>query len=570
MYDGNTIPSLVHFTWYGEQQTNEFRFHHLISVLAIYKVVRPERIYFWFDVPPEGVYFKQLREKVPEVVLIHRKEIFGQTGSSKYIKDIIRLEVLLEYGGIHCEMDAIGLRSLDALLRYGAVLLSDSAGRLYSGVVLASRWARFLKVWYNQYKTYADQQRLVHADDVISGLVAADPQLVHVEQKVLVTLDRTDGKRSYGNGDSYDWRTNTYFIHLLLSQQEADLNPTRIKTLNTTVAAIFRHIYYGSSAIIPAPPQTVGLVFRMSRTANNSDSKMLCLEENICHESLKVEYFTYRKNEMFSKMFNSKLDLDKNIKHEQRVVPSIVHFTWYGGPRRNHFRFHHMMAILAAHKFIKPNRIFLWIDMVPEGSYFDEVRQKVPELFLVQRDPPTEIYGVPIIVPEHASDIVRLEVLLEFGGIYLDLDAMAVKSLDPLLNYEMVMGYEEDDSLCNGVMIAAPWTEFLRIWHFEYHSFVDSQWAEHSVLVPARLAKHYTNLIHTEQRSFHRPNWRVEGRGQLYDTGKIYDWKNNNYIVHIWIRYHKTEHDPEDIKTWDTTVGQIFRYIYYGTSDIIK
>ncbi|XP_041366955.1 uncharacterized protein LOC121381677 [Gigantopelta aegis] len=182
---------------------------------------------------------------------------------------------------------------------------------------------------------------------------------------------------------------------------------------------------------------------------------------------------------------------------------------------------------------------------------------KVPELYLIHGEPSTQIYGRAVKVSEHHKDIVRLEAVLEYGGIYLDLDAMVVKPLDPLLNYEVVMGYEHENGLCNGAIIAVAWADFLKIRHLEYKSFQDKQWAEHSVHLPAVLARKHKNLIHTEERSFYRPNWEDNDLRQLYEVGQIYDLKTNNYVVHLWIRKHGIEHNSEDIQTWNTTVGHI-------------
>ncbi|XP_041366970.1 uncharacterized protein LOC121381692 [Gigantopelta aegis] len=572
IHKNRVIPPLVHFTWYGGPQKNHFRFHHLLSVLAVQRFVKPKRIFLWFDLIPEGDYFIELQNKVPELTPIHRKtpkHIYGRSISKpEHVTDIIRLEAVLEYGGMYFDLDAIVVKPLDPLLKYEVVMGYESAGRLCNGIIIAVKWAEFLKMWYEQYKTFDDKELQFHSFEVPAVLAKKYPQLIHTEEKSLHRPNPTEVNQLYEVGNLYDWRTNNYAIHLWIEQHKIEHNPTDIKTWNTTVGAIFRYIYYGNSAITTNTPQPSKYITGSNKARSTNSN--LCLEKNICKENIKMEYYTYKRNDSFDKMLHSEINFNKDIKHTERVIPSLVHFTWYGGKQKNHFRFHHMLAILAGHKFVRPARIFLWIDMVPEGNYFAEIRQKVPELYLIHRETPKQIYGRQIKVSEHHTDIVRLEAVLEYGGIYLDLDAMVVKPLDPLLNYEVVMGYEHENGLCNGVIIAVAWADFLKIWHMEYKSFHDAQWAEHSVHLPAKLAKKHRNLIHTEERSFHRPNWMQHELRQLYEVGNLYDWKKNNYIVHLWIRSQKTEHNPEDIKTWNTTVGQIFRHIYYDKSDIIQ
>jgi len=52
------------------------------------------------------------------------------------------------------------------------------------------------------------------------------------------------------------------------------------------------------------------------------------------------------------------------------------------------------------------------------------------------------------------SDVARLYALVQFGGIYMDTDVEVLKSLDCLLNYEAVSGFENDTQIPTGLMAA--------------------------------------------------------------------------------------------------------------------
>ena len=41
------------------------------------------------------------------------------------------------------------------------------------------------------------------------------------------------------------------------------------------------------------------------------------------------------------------------------------------------------------------------------------------------------------------ADYLRIKILYEQGGIYIDTDVQAIKSLDPLLDRNLILGYEE-------------------------------------------------------------------------------------------------------------------------------
>jgi hypothetical protein len=53
-----------------------------------------------------------------------------------------------------------------------------------------------------------------------------------------------------------------------------------------------------------------------------------------------------------------------------------------------------------------------------------------------------KVFGRPVSHYAHRADVVRLQVLEEFGGIYLDLDLISLKPVDHLLNREFIMAQE--------------------------------------------------------------------------------------------------------------------------------
>lgn len=109
----------------------------------------------------------------------------------------------------------------------------------------------------------------------------------------------------------------------------------------------------------------------------------------------------------------------------EHKVPNIVHYIWFGC---RDFRFHHYLSVKSVIKIQKPVTILFHTDCMPHGKYFREVE---PHLRIVKRTPPKTVWGRPIVNVEHQSDVARLQILLEFGGIYLDDDVVILKvSLD--------------------------------------------------------------------------------------------------------------------------------------------
>jgi mannosyltransferase OCH1-like enzyme len=55
-----------------------------------------------------------------------------------------------------------------------------------------------------------------------------------------------------------------------------------------------------------------------------------------------------------------------------------------------------------------------------------------------------------------AADYIRFHALYHYGGIYLDMDVEVLKSFDPLLNENYILGYEIPDAIEAGVLGAPP------------------------------------------------------------------------------------------------------------------
>jgi hypothetical protein len=86
---------------------------------------------------------------------------------------------------------------------------------------------------------------------------------------------------------------------------------------------------------------------------------------------------------------------------------------------------------------------------------------------------------------QHQADIIRMRIMREVGGIYLDADVIPLRDFDELRRHNLSMGLEGDAGLCNAVMVGAPNTSFINRWWAEYAHFdPTTQWAYHSVHLP--------------------------------------------------------------------------------------
>jgi len=251
---------------------------------------------------------------------------------------------------------------------------------------------------------------------------------------------------------------------------------------------------------------------------------------------------------------------------------SVVHVVWFFPPRTT-LRFHEALALMAVQRYVRPRKILLWYDSAstpPAGRWWQFARQSVAHLLPVPYQRPTSVFNRTVSVPEHQSDVARLAIVDEHGGLYIDLDVIVVRPLDRLFHFDVVLGAETPALLGSGLILARrPGAEFIRLWRRSYAiDFDDAQWNVHSCRVPMTLARRNPNLLHVEWFSMHRPNWYE--RQWLYTDGMLWDW-SSNYAVHLWFRSHPTDvvYDPVSIRSLNTTTGEILRHVYYGDSRLL-
>ena len=251
---------------------------------------------------------------------------------------------------------------------------------------------------------------------------------------------------------------------------------------------------------------------------------------------------------------------------------SVVHAVWFFPPRTE-LRFHEAMALMAVQRYVRPRKILLWYDAEstpPAGRWWHFARQSVAHLLPVPYRRPTTVFNRTLSVPEHQSDVARLAIVDEHGGLYIDLDVILVRPLDALLHFDVVLGAESPDLLGSGLILARrPAAEFIRRWRRAYaDKFDDGRWNEHACRVPMMLARRHPGLVHVEWFLMHRPNW--DERQWLYTEGRLWDW-SNNYAVHLWFRTHPADavYDPLTIRQLNTTTGEVLRHIYYGDARLL-
>jgi len=112
----------------------------------------------------------------------------------------------------------------------------------------------------------------------------------------------------------------------------------------------------------------------------------------------------------------------------------------------------------------------------------------------------------------HQADVLRLNVLYEEGGIYLDADVYVLQSFTALRHSsrDVVLGHEGGNraGLCNAIIMARPGATFINRWIASYAGFTEGEWNTHSVILPKKMSEEHPNEVCTlSPHTFFWPTW---------------------------------------------------------------
>jgi len=208
-------------------------------------------------------------------------------------------------------------------------------------------------------------------------------------------------------------------------------------------------------------------------------------------------------------------------------IPNLFHFVF--GLRKQTEPFHLVfyLCLESCLQVNRPDAILFHYCHEPYGPYWDLIRGKLhcvkveAEEFVtrfVYRDSFTRRYSYA-----HHADFIRLEKLLEFGGIYADIDTIFVNPIPAVLKEKVFVLGREDDvvvqetlerrrSLCNAFIMSEKDAEFGRLWLLRMKEVFDGSWSRHSTVLPQELSEQHPDLIHIEPPlTFYKHMWTIEG-----------------------------------------------------------
>jgi len=267
-------------------------------------------------------------------------------------------------------------------------------------------------------------------------------------------------------------------------------------------------------------------------------------------------------------------------------IPRIVHYVFGMREQTRPFHLLHYLAIESSRRVLQPERIYLYYHHLPFGLYWDMIS---PHLTLVRVAPATEVSAVQYDdnrVPEqyryaHHADVIRLDALIEHGGIYADIDTLFLRPLpEAFYRRPFVISREApvvdersgelQESLCNAVMMAAPGSAFACTWRERIGAALNGTWSNHSCLLARRIAEEYPEDVHVEPpETFLGVPLTPDGLQALLEGGELD--VSDSYCIHLWqhvwweesrtdfCRVHAQDLTLRHLRNADTPLAQLAR-----------
>ncbi len=207
------------------------------------------------------------------------------------------------------------------------------------------------------------------------------------------------------------------------------------------------------------------------------------------------------------------------------MIPKKVHYIWLGGKPKDKLTEICLLTWkdkMPEYEFIEWNESNLDLDKISsENKFFAECRKRNLYAFM--------------------ADYLRIKIIYEQGGIYIDTDVQAIQSLNPILNSDLLLGWEEctidkvNKQIGTGFIAAEKENWFIKkVLDFYNNDIMNTD----LFIIPVIMTKIYNELSETEKnkieifpKEYFSP----------YDSGgeKCFSQElvtKNTYVIH-WFSY---------------------------------
>lgn len=194
------------------------------------------------------------------------------------------------------------------------------------------------------------------------------------------------------------------------------------------------------------------------------------------------------------------------------------HFVFGLRTKNEPFHLMHYLCLRSCRNVHPTSEIYFHYRNLPHGRWWDQI---APELILRQVDESTPGFNPTLyqntsegrfidkagLSYAHEADFIRLQALLQYGGVYADMDTLFVRPYpSALFQHDCVLGEEVPvpdphtgilrPSLCNALIMGHPGSPFLADWLELAKEAFDGTWSRHSCQAASLMWSHSPDRVH--------------------------------------------------------------------------
>lgn len=223
-------------------------------------------------------------------------------------------------------------------------------------------------------------------------------------------------------------------------------------------------------------------------------------------------------------------------------IPKIVHYVWFG---RKEMDFVMYLSMISTLFIANAEIVCIHGDGGLYGKYFEKVLQD-PRIKIIHWEQPHYIFGKNIYNVQHMSDIIRADVLLKYGGIYVDWDVVWLhdpqdtinKGFDAVANYDHMPEPGFPNTINLGVFMAKPRSTFVKRWQDALSEYRSHDFLYNAVLLPYKIYEKYPQYLLIEKRlqvmcNFLRCHPVFHPQFKKFLQDQPFDWQTDVYSIHF-------------------------------------
>ena len=231
-------------------------------------------------------------------------------------------------------------------------------------------------------------------------------------------------------------------------------------------------------------------------------------------------------------------------------IPKIIHLLYFG--ETEFYNFHHR-CVHSMIQYMPDYDIRIYNAKEPVGNkYWDDIKKQA-RVSIHKIDPPVFYDGFELKHFQYKADVVRLELLYEHGGVYLDLDMLIVRPFHDVFasGHSFYISEERAGirSLINAFLAAKPKNEFIKLWLDSFKSGLRlGIWAHH-------IRDSNKQLIDDNPHYIHKYRMKILD-GQLFMQ---LHWQDTVAFIHSETTPYEFPPQSYGTHLWETILGDVMR-----------